>query len=132
MVVALDTYNVAEPNDRNNLVDPIQNVALFNSSFDGSRIICTLVQLLHMHKWIDLLCVSYFSVAKQIAPRDPAPQDLDLNSLLYIMWGIRAGVRDNANSIQTHTPGAPAVSEGLFNPVTGATLPPLQAPVSSS
>ena len=42
MIEALDTYNVPSP-DRNNLVDRRQNVLLFNSSFDGTRIICTWV-----------------------------------------------------------------------------------------
>ena len=40
MIEALDTYNLP-PRTRNNLVDIRQNVQLFNSSFDGSRIICT-------------------------------------------------------------------------------------------
>ena len=40
MVEALDTYNVPSPG-RNNLVDASQDVLLFNSSFDGTRINCT-------------------------------------------------------------------------------------------
>ena len=39
-IEALDTYNAPSPT-RNNLVDARQNVRLFNSSFDGTRIICT-------------------------------------------------------------------------------------------
>ena len=43
MIEVLDTYNVpqmATPN-RANRVDAIQDVLLFNSSFDGTRISCT-------------------------------------------------------------------------------------------
>ena len=43
LVEVLDTYNVPFP-IRNNVVDPTQDVILFNSSFDGARISCTLVE----------------------------------------------------------------------------------------
>ena len=43
LVEVLDTYNVPFP-IRNNMVDPTQDVILFNSSFDGARISCTLVE----------------------------------------------------------------------------------------
>ena len=43
MIEVLDTYNVAPTMGRNNLVDPTQDVMLFNSTFDGTRISCTLV-----------------------------------------------------------------------------------------
>lgn len=42
MVEVLDTYNAAV--GRANLVDATQDVILFNSSFDGTRIVCTYVE----------------------------------------------------------------------------------------
>ena len=44
LVEVLDTYNEAAV--RNNQPDPTQDVVLFNSSFDGTRIFCTLVECL--------------------------------------------------------------------------------------
>ena len=44
MIEALDTYNPGTNENRTNRVDLAQNVRLFSSSFDGSRIICTYVR----------------------------------------------------------------------------------------
>ena len=70
-------------------------------------------------------------VAKEIAPTDPAPQDLDLNDFLFIFWGrrrlaeIAPVMRLNGHD---SGPGVnPEISETLYNPSNGARF---NAPVS--
>ena len=65
------------------------------------------------------------SVSKQIAPRDPAPQDLDLNTNLFVLWGVSDSVsqRSPTGGLATHRPGSnPAASDALTNPSTGVTV----------
>ena len=57
-------------------------------------------------------------VAKQIAPVDTFPQDIDLNLNLYVLWGVR--VMPGAQGvIQSHIPDVPEISPTPVNPVTG-------------
>ena len=66
-----------------------------------------------------------YSVAKPIAAFDPVPQDLDLNSDFFVMWGIRAadGVQ---GSLMPHSTNPrsdiPALSQTVFNPSTGVSV----------
>ena len=69
---------------------------------------------------------SHFRVGKQIIASDPAPQDINLNTDLYVLWGIRAN-DSMAGQLLTHRPeGNPAASLELVNPagVVAPTTPP--------
>ena len=72
-----------------------------------------------------------FRVAKTVAPSDPAPQDINLNSDLFVLWGVRPD-NSTAGSIPAHriaTPSdIPAASIVTVNPV-GPVDPP-ENPVS--
>lgn len=63
-----------------------------------------------------LLFFFCFRVGKEIAPRDPVPQDINLNSAnLYVLWGVR--VDDSApGMLLTHGADVPARSEQQVNP----------------
>ena len=70
-----------------------------------------------------------FRVGKEITPRDPVPQDIDLNlSNLYVLWGVR--VNDSApGMLLTHGGDVPAASLEQVNPA-GQAGPQLDTPVS--
>ena len=74
-----------------------------------------------------------FRVGKLIVPSDPAPQDINLNFNLFVLWGIRpdnstagmipphriATLTDiPAASLVTVNPAGPAVAVALVNPVS--------------
>ena len=72
-----------------------------------------------------------FRVAKTVAPSDPAPQDINLNSDLFVLWGVRPD-NSTAGSIPAHriaTPSdIPAASIATVNPAGPAIA--LEIPVS--
>ena len=66
-------------------------------------------------KYIILLSY-YYSVAKQIAPTDPNPQDINLDSDLFIMYG-GTSESSSAQSLGTHRPSGNPLLTSRFNPV---------------
>ena len=63
--------------------------------------------------------LSLFRVGKTIAPSDPPPQDINLNSDLFVLWGIRAD-NSTAGMIPAHSidprSDIPAASNATVNP----------------
>ena len=81
-------------------------------------------------KFDNFLSSHCFRVGKQIIASDPAPQDINLNTDLYVLWGIRAN-DSMAGQLLTHRPeGNPAASLELVNPagVVAPTTPPTTPP----
>ena len=84
----------------------------------------------------DLLRIITFhpsvSVAKRIAIRDESPKDIDLNSNVYVMWGVRPddSMQGQLLSHAFQQPcDIPAISQARFNLVTGDIMIQLQQPV---
>ena len=68
--------------------------------------------------------LSHFSVGKLIAPSDPAPQDINLNSNLFVLWGTRL-MDSMAGQLLTHGANVPAASLVQVNPAAIALPPPV-------
>ena len=67
-----------------------------------------------------------------IAPSDPPPQDINLNSNLYVLWGIRPD-NSTAGMVPAHriaTPSdIPAASQVLVNPAGIALMNPVSTQI---
>ena len=66
-----------------------------------------------------------FSVGKDVAPTDPDPQDINLDSPVYVLWGVRP-LNSTPGAIPPHAVAnimdIPAISNSPVNPNTGAVL----------
>ena len=71
----------------------------------------------------------YFRVGKQIAPTDPAPQDLNLNANLYVLWGVRMP-DSTPGMIPIHAGSIPAVSQALVNPAGAVVATPVSSMIN--
>ena len=60
-------------------------------------------------------------VAKQIAPNDAFPRDIDLNLNLYVLWGVRMmpGAQGVIQAHSINISDIPDISPTPVNPVTG-------------
>ena len=84
--------------------------------------------------YVLLICIFLlfcFRVGKEIIASDPVPQDVDLDSDLYVLWGVR--VNDSQpGMLLTHDADAPARSLEQVNPAGQGLglIPPVSYPVN--
>jgi hypothetical protein len=71
-----------------------------------------------------------FRVGKEIAPSDPVPQDVNLNSAnLYVLWGVRVD-DSQPGMLITHGANVPAASLEQVDPAGLIVVNGLDIPVS--